>query len=71
MGMEPERSDDRQSRKPLDWQEWLQHLEPLRARCRERMIAQGLDPDTMTEDEISDYVNNAIKEVRERRRIQE
>ena len=36
------------------------------ARMRERLLAQGLDADRMTEEEIEDYVNRAIHEYREK-----
>ena len=48
-----------------EWREWLWGLEPLRARTRELMRAQGYDPERMTDEENMDYVDRVIHEHRE------
>jgi len=45
--------------------EWERLLAYGQARMRERLKADGLDPDRMSEDEVMDYVDRAVHECRE------
>ena len=48
--------------------EWERLLKNAQARFCAKLRAEGLDPDTISEDEVMDYVDRAIHEYRQEKR---